>query len=431
MKPGGDVKTVKIVLLAAIWLSLPVISTADAFSIGGYYKSFFMASNFPRLGNPRGENIEVPDQGAVINRLRLNVGAEITNTVHLNASYDMIPRVDDYNSEAAALQSLTAFNDNSLSYRVDDLDLRLYPSPHDHTGSFYINQNLDRLNISLALPFADVIIGRQPVAWGSARVINPTDVIAPYAYQELDTEDRVGVDAARVRIPLGFMGEIDAGYVAGYKARFENSAAFLRGKYYIAKTDVSALVVGFRENLMVGFDLARSVGGAGAWAEGAYVFHKALSENKRNGDYDYFRLSVGTDYSLTGELYGFLEYHFNGAGTSGADEYGSLAFHPAYTDGAVYLFGRHYLTPGASYQLTPLITLTGEALCNLNDPSAFLSLQAEYNIAENVYLSAGAFIGIGDNPELVYIGPLPAYIALNSEFGSYSDILFSSFRFYF
>ena len=58
--------------------------------------------------------------------------------------------------------------------------------------------------------------------------------------------------------------------------------------------------------------------------------------------------TVGLDYSF-GRLYGFLDYHYNQAGASDASAYDDLFSTPAYVDGAVFLFGRHYITPGASY----------------------------------------------------------------------------------
>ncbi len=415
----------------ALWSFLPLLSIAGDLSVGGYCKSFFSAHNIPRVETPYDDPIDFSSYGIALNRVRVNIDYKLSDRVLFSTSYDFITRIHDDNQFPGYFMT-SPLEYNSQSYRLDDIDQLLYPSSPDDPGNFKIYQNLDRLNLSVSLPLADIILGRQAVAWGAARVVNPTDVIAPYAYQELDTEDRIGVDAARLRIPLGFMSEIDAGYIFGDKARFENSAVFLRSKFYLAKTDISASLVGFREHLLLGLDLARSVGGAGVWAEGAYVFNKALSEHQRNNAYDYFRLSVGGDYSLTGRLYGFIEYHFNGAGKSDADEYSTLNTHPAYTDGATYLFGRHYLTPGASYQLTPLITVGGEALCNLNDPSVLLSLRGEYNIAQNVYLSVGAFIGLGDNPYLRFSDESLLFAGyVRSEFGAYTDIMFSSFRFYF
>ena len=89
--------------------------------------------------------------------------------------------------------------------------------------------------------------------------------------------------------------------------------------------------------------------------------------------------------------------------------------------------GRHYVIPGITWQITPLVTLTCESLANVNDPSFFLGPQAEYNIATNLYIGVGAFIGIGNRPLATGTGNQ----VLRSEFGSYPDILFASFRRYF
>ena len=72
----------------------------------------------------------------------------------------------------------------------------------------------------------------------------------------------------------------------------------------------------------------------------------------------------------------------------------------------------------------PLITLSGQSLFNLPDRSAFLSVQAEYNIAQDIYLSLGAFAGIGKRPDMMNM-------SFNSEFGVYQNMYFTSFRIYF
>ena len=101
---------------------------------------------------------------------------------------------------------------------------------------------------------------------------------------------------------------------------------------------------------------------------------------------------------------------------------------PAYTEGSVYLMGRHYLIPGITYQLNPLITFTGQSLINLADRSIFAAPQAEYNIASDFYLGAGAFISLGRKPAANGEGT-PGI--LRSEFGAYPNIYFASFRYYF
>ena len=382
--------------------------------ISGYYKNFSTGLNSP-----------LPDSpiiGAVNNHLRLNCAYALTDALSFDLSYDFAPRIQD---PSLFSESPIAATTDSLRYRVVDFDSAIYPGENDPVGSFGIFQNLDRASIAYSANFADITIGRQAIAWGSARVINPTDVIAPYTYGELDTEDRIGVDAIRVQIPIGVLGEFDTGYVFGEDFAVEKSAFFLRSQLNAVETDFSIVLLGFREHLMTGFEIARGIGGAGFWLEAAYVYANAF--DSENGEAEnYLRASIGLDYSFGGVAYGLIEYHFSGAGAGEPEDYLANLTQPAYSDGGVYLMGRHYFVPGLSCQITPLISLSGVLLLNTSDPSVFPSLQIEYNFAQDIYLSAGGFIGIGKRPETE-----DDETQFRSEFGGYPTLLFSSFRIYF
>ncbi|MCK4572768.1 MAG: hypothetical protein KAU36_00285, partial [candidate division Zixibacteria bacterium] len=324
---------------------------SDRFSVDGYYKSFFVVYELPSI-SITGMSLDSPPLGSVSSRLRLNCRWKLQRNISFSLSYDLAPRVQDpilFDNPADV-----AFI-NPLSYRFDDLDSRLYPSMDDEVSSFAIFQNLDRAFLEIRTSKADFFIGRQAIAFGSARAINPTDILTPYLFETLDTEDRTGIDAFRVRVPLGFMGEVDAGYVFGDNFKFEQSAMFLRTRFHVARSDLSLLAVGFRENLMIGLDITRSVGGAGVWLEGAHTFSGALKSDRSADACDYFRGTLGCDYSLGNNTYGFVEYHFNQAGADDPQEYLGNIVHTAYTDGSVYLLGRHYFIPGVVHQLTPLI----------------------------------------------------------------------------
>ena len=356
------------------------------------------------------------------NHLRLNCAYALTDALSFDLSYDFAPRIQD---PSLFSESPIAATTDSLRYRVVDFESSIYPGENDPVGSFGIFQNLDRASIAYSANFADITIGRQAIAWGSARVINPTDVIAPYTYGELDTEDRIGVDAIRVQIPIGVLGEFDTGYVFGEDFAVEKSAFFLRSQLNAVETDFSIVLLGFREHLMTGFEIARGIGGAGFWLEAAYVYANAF--DSENGEAEnYLRASIGLDYSFGGVAYGFIEYHFSGAGAGEPEDYLANLTQPAYSDGGVYLMGRHYFVPGLSCQITPLISLSGVLLLNTSDPSVFPSLQIEYNFAQDIYLSAGGFIGIGKRPETE-----DDETQFRSEFGGYPTLLFSSFRIYF
>ncbi len=405
--------------IIALLLSNNILN-ASPFSFSGYYKNFFVVfqqPEFPALfsqGNTGDRTL-----GAVNKRVRLQAYFKPSDWFTLHGAYDLSFRIQ---ARSLFVNSPFLTGINPLEYRVADLDEQLYPREAKIPESFGIFQNLDRIFVKFSPAFGDIYLGRQAIAWGSARVINPTDVIAPFTFSELDKEERLGVDALRMRIPIGMLGEFDTGYVFGEDFKFSKSAFFVRTKLYKWKSDISFLAIGFRENLLAGFDVASSVGGAGWWLESAYVFADALKEQKSPNAENYFRLSAGLDYSFSGKTYGFIEYHFNGAGASQPDDYLREFTKTAYQDGAVYLMGRHYLIPGVTYQLTPLIVLSGEMLFNLTDPSLYLAPQIEYNISENIYIGGGSYLGIGKSPK---------GFELQSEFGSYPNTYFTSFRIYF
>ncbi len=420
----------KILAAVCLCMAMPAFLIADSdLSIGGYYKSFFTALRYPEIKNATLYTLsQRPAIGLVNNRLRLHVTHKPASSISMQAAYDISPRVQD---PSLFESSPFVTNADTNGYRFDDLSRRLYPAPDETAGSFGIFQNLDRAFVDLKPPFADIIIGRQAIAWGSARVINPTDIIAPFTFEDLDTEDRLGVDAVRIRVPIGIMGEFDAGYVFGKDFKFKRSAFFTRTKFYALKTDLTLMAIGFRDNLLVGVDVARSIGGAGFWFEAGYTFVNALVDYETGENYNYFRASTGLDYSFTGKTYGFVEYHFNGAGTEHPEDYLTNFSHPAYTKGNDYLLGKHYLAPGMTYQVTPLITFSGQALINITDPSLFITPQLDYNISENVYIAGGAFIGVGKSPEYSVVQGRFPMLHYRSEFGGYPNIYFTSFRIYF
>ena len=404
----------KILALIIYLMTTPLVGIADTeFQVGGYYKNFFTTFNSPIP--------DAPMMGVVVNRLRLNLSYAPTDALSFAFAYDFTPRVQD---PSLFSESLIAVGIASSRYRVADLDSPIYPGKDEPVGSVGISQNLDRAAVQFSTDFADFSIGRDAIAWGSARIINPTDIIAPYTYDQLDTEDRVGVDAIRVRIPIGVMGEVDTGYIFGNNFNFGKSAVFLRTQLNAVETDFSILLMEFQRDLLIGLDITRGIGGAGFWLETAYVLTTPFDDLPDAAD-NYLRTSVGLDYSFGGETYTFIEYHFNGAGAKSPENFLTNLEQPAYTRGGVYLLGTHYLAPGISHQLTPLISLSGQILFNLSDPSTWVAPQIAYNVAEDIHLSVGGFLSLGKRPKNT------DSTELQSEFGSYPNLFFSSFRVYF
>ena len=98
-----------------------------------------------------------------------------------------------------------------------------------------------------------------------------------------------------------------------------------------------------------------------------------------------------------------------------------------YPHGGVFLLGQDYLIPSFSVALSPLWGIGAQAIYNLSDDSAFFSLSAEYNVAENVYMDFGFYHFFGDE----ITGTVSGTPVLHSEYGTNPDTIYTSLRFYF
>lgn len=404
----------------------PEETSTGGIKLSGYYKVFFTGFHLPtaRMG---GQKVNEAPLGAVNNHLRLRLTATPLAWMTFESAYDFTPTIQD---TMLFQRNIFWASIDPFSYRASDFSERLYPRTNRDVNSFAIFHNLDRLMVTIKTGKADIMIGRQPIAWGSARFVNPTDIVAPFAFNELDKEERRGVDALRVRIPLGKMDEVDVGYIIGKKFKTKNSGYYLRAKTYLFKTDISALGMVFRDNLLIGLDLSRSIGGAGAWLEAAYVWPKKFKSQPPPGVHQttYFRASAGMDYSFNGKLYGFFEYHFNSIGKRKPADYELLFNEIAFREGADYLLGKHYVNLGSTMQMSPLVTSTAMVILNIADKSFIIAPTVEYNISENIYLAGGAYLGIGKLPMIGYV---PGKYSYKSEFGTYPSMVYTSFRVYF
>lgn len=309
----------------------------------------------------------------------------------------------EFNSDDTGSVSFSGRN----TYRLTDLEA----TPGDTDNKSLNRQNLDRFNVQISFDSGDLTLGRQPITFGAARIINPTDVFLPFDVQTLNTEYRVGIDAMRFQRPIGQLSELDFGVVLGDDGT-DNSAAFGRLKSNFSGSDFEFTFIRFNEQQLIGFGIETTLGQFGGWLEAASV----------SGDADYSRMSLGLDYGFNGHWFGMLEYHYNGAGADDPADYLNLLTSTPYQAGGVFLLGKHYLSPSLSWQVSPLTTIALQIIANLEDKSMFANLSADYSLNDNLYLGLSYFSFSGEKPNLTN---------LRSEYGSNPDRLIVSLRFYF
>ena len=384
-------------------LALPGLARADV-NFTGYLKSFAIAQD--SFSNPV---LEAPVIYQSQNSGRFmweGFGSHTVWQIH----YELSPLAVSRHLET----SLPTFNVGGGNYRLSDPDATL---SNDEEDKNLIYQNLDRFNVQFQFDIGDLTLGRQAISFGSARVINPTDIFLPFDVRTFNTEYRTGVDAIRFQRPIGQLGEIDAGLVLGDNADADNSAAFLQLRGNYKGKDLHLAMMQFANQHLVGVGLQGALGSAGFWFEVADV----------SGDVSYSRFSMGLDYAFTGNTFAQVEYHHNGAGSNNPADYPSLADDLPYQRGGVFLLGQDYLMPMFSVQVSPLWTLATQGIYNLSDDSAFISLTAEYNVAEDAYMDFGYYHFFGNDITL----DLQDKSVLESEYGSSPDTLYLSLRYYF
>ncbi|MFP6808779.1 MAG: hypothetical protein VB957_16615 [Pseudomonadales bacterium] len=392
--------------LAKINHSGPPFSTVDderQSNFSGYAKSFAVAQD--KIST---DFFEIPQTYQSQNSIRI-MWEQSKGIRGIQIHYELSPV---FLSRQQAVESAT-FSIVGDTYRLTDIQSSL--SDEDDKTQLY--QNLDRLNVQWRFDHGDLTIGRQAITFGSARMINPTDIFLPFNVQTFNQEYRAGVDAIRYQTPFGDLGEIDIGIVLGEDAKPENSAAFLQLKANVDGKDLQLAITQFAEQTLVGVGIQTALGDFGFWFEIADV----------SGDLDYLRASIGLDYAFTENIFGMVEYHYNGAGSDDPAEYLALFNILPYQRGGVFLLGQEYLMPSLSFQLSPLWNFGIQSIINLSDQSAFVSISAEYYLAENFYMDFGYYHFEGD--ELTTL--VPGIPRFQSEYGTNPDVLYASIRFYF
>ena len=393
-------------------LSLPCVSHGADWAVSGYGKSYFVFQDDVSVGGYQVQQEQIQLQNAV----RLMISAHTQGGHDFELHYEVQPTFSvNKNRASSGLSPQAALT--SSSYRLDDLSSEVDQSDHSQ-----IFQNLDRLNIQIHLEHGDLTLGRQAIAFGSARMVNPMDLFVPYALQTLNTEYRVGIDGIRYQHYLSDFALLDMGVIIGKDSKPEGSAAFIRSQTSIEGNDIEMMMIQLDQAQLFAAGLQRSLGDFGAWIETAYLNTSQSSSDQKR----YWRTSLGIDYAVNEDVFMMLELHHNGAGTDQAKHYLSKTQNAAYEQYGVYLLGKEYVMPSFTVTINPLLTIASSLVYNLDDQSSLLNLVAETSWSENQYSQFGLYQGFGKD-----LGLSNSVPEIQSEYGASPLIVYASFGVYF
>jgi hypothetical protein len=301
----------------------------------------------------------------------------------------------------------------------------------------------DRFNAKLALPSADITVGRQAITFGKAYFWNPLDVFLPFDPLQFDRDYKAGVDAVRADIPWGRFTGMNLIGVAGRELNasrdFVDNGSFVAASWYGSALlahgfttyegwDLSLQAGKIYGGYQLGGGLVGEIGPVETRVEAAYFWAQSGSEplpDPQQGDLieDNFTGVVGVGHRFDNTLTLELEYFYNGGGDS--DDL-NASFVRSIT-GNILQMSRNLTGFLISYEFLPILVGQMIWLQSWDDPSSSIQPVLTWSATDNMDLLVGANINFGDRPS----GTSVQNFQIQSEFGTFSNLYFFQFKWYF
>lgn len=303
--------------------------------------------------------------------------------------------------------------------------------------------DVDHAYATVNLAFLDLTLGKQPIAWGSGYVFNPTDHVntgASLEGREAETPGTVSLVPTVYISPNWALG----GYVAleqrgtegwalqgssdaanlpygarlrGYVGTFDVTLSFAKEVRYLGAPggyvpDGSANYVpleNYARQRYLGFDTIGAVGDFGLYAEISLALPQDGNDVDFGEEWDVEEsalATVGVEYTFSdgwsdGGLTLKAEYTHIGTGESSKSKYDPSSI----LAGSSITMGEDYLFLYGSQTYFNFLEVTLAALTNLNDGSVLLVPEATYSFHDNFESTLAVALPVGgDNTE--YAGPV-------------------------
>ncbi|MEH0156723.1 hypothetical protein V6R21_21515 [Limibacter armeniacum] len=219
-------------------------------------------------------------------------------------------------------------------------------------------------------------VGRQRINWGKTMVWNPNDIFNTYTFFDFDYEERPGVDGILVRKYTGMLSSVE--FAIALQDSFDEMT--MAGMYRFNKWayDFQVLAGKMKKDWVMGAGWSGQIGGAGFKGEASYFY--PMKDADKNPA---LVASTGVDYTFPNSFYIGGEVILN---TDGATD-----FLPDFSlleplTPRTLTFNKWSVFAQVSYPLTPLVTVSGSSIFNLNDNSFYLGGSTDISLTDNLYL---------------------------------------------
>jgi hypothetical protein len=282
---------------------------------------------------------------------------------------------------------------------------------------------VDRAAVSLHLHRVDVVLGRQPITFGSTFFFTPMDLVAPFSPVVVDREYKPGVDAVRVDGFLGTSGKTTV--VAVYAGAWSLEGTILAGRAgtTLGDFDVGLFFAEARKEEVLGVDVAGGILGTAVRGEATVTVP--------NTGKPFLRAALGADRQFDNGLSVMGELYVQTQGGQKPSQYLDVATSERFLRGETWAMGRYYGALAVSYEFLPILRAGMSAVVNLADPSALLGPSLSWSVADNVEVGAGGYTALGTRPDDEPTGDPARPLRVRSEFGLYPTSAFVQVKAYF
>jgi hypothetical protein len=229
------------------------------------------------------------------------------------------------------------------------------------------------------------------------------DLFNPFTPADIQRDYKIGDDMALAQMALPYSAEFQLLYVVRRDPDTDNVEAdrnSLAGRllFSAGTTEFDIIATRHFDDYVVGFG-SSSIWGGAAWRLDATATF--LDDGQGHNTQKYLSGVANIDYSWNWwgkNLYGLLEYYYNGLGES--DYPGALSnldITNRLTRGELFVLGKHYLSAEIQLELHPLFKIFFTGINNMHDPSGILQPRAVWNMTQNLEMKIGANIFYGDN----------------------------------
>ncbi len=380
----------KRISLLSLIITFALCSTTHAlvdkdYKFSGYYKSLLNVSETTE------KNTSIIDTNRVRIRYDQKLTDRITGTVIFDneAFLNNIYNTPDYTFIKSTDQRKNAFWD--ADWVVADED------------AFFWRQAIYRAYIHYYTPEFQFTIGKQAVDWSRMRFYHIFDFFQPISPTDIEKDEKIGVDALNMTFVLSDLVRYDFIY-APYR-NSDKQGIGVRFGTRIQDYDIFVIAAEVHKDSVIGACFDGYIGQAGFRGEMAYTV--------RDSDEEFFRASLGMDYTFTPKFTGIVEYFYNGAAKiMDTDEFLSSR---DFSQKAMSIT-KHILGAGLECEITGIQKLNNYVFYDFEGGSLFYNPEFKWNIVPNCDLTIGAQIFHGHD---------------KSEYGLYHNLYYAEMKLYF